>query len=367
MLSEIQINHVRNIEEASIRFGSKFNVFYGANGSGKTSVIEGIYLLATAKSFRTNQIRKIINENNHSLTVFGRIARTSETLKVGVEKTEETSTIRLNGKNIKAVSELAECLPVLVIEQDSHQLLESGPQFRRKFIDWGLFHVKHHFNSVSVAYRKSLKQRNALLFQGSPHDAIQSWTEGFADLGESYTSMREEYLEALTPYIKEYVKELLQVDSVSIVYRRGWPKDLSLLDCLYQNIERDRANGRTNYGPHRADIVVQLNGKDVRGHVSRGQQKLLVYAFNLAQVSYLKEVQNKETILLLDDLGSELDPAHARGLLQLLSESFGQICITTANLETIPISEMEDVKLFHVKHGSIESIERNNELSRNND
>jgi len=364
MLSEISITNVRNICLATISFGSKFNVFYGQNGSGKTSVIESIYLLATAKSFRSSQARKIINENNQSLTVFGRITGPNESIRIGIEKTVNANTIRVNGSNVRFISELAECLPVLVIEQDSHKLLESGPQWRRKFIDWGLFHVKHDFTSIWSDYRKSLKQRNALLIQGAPTDIIQSWTDGLCELADAYTSMREEYVDKLQPYFQSYVSSLLDEAGYTLTYKRGWTKDISLLNCMSENISKDRSSFRTNYGPHRADLVIKKDSKDIRDHVSRGQQKLLVYALNLAQVSLLKDLTNKNTILLLDDMGSELDLNHSNNLLTLLEESFGQVCITTANLDTIPLADMDDVKLFHVKHGSIEVI---NELSTNND
>jgi len=364
VLTEISITNVRNINTALLPLGPKFNVFFGLNGSGKTSVIESIYLLATARSFRTTQVRKIINENNHSLLVFGRIQGLNGSTQIGVEKSLGTSSIRLNSKTIKVVSELAECLPVLVIEQDSHKLLEAGPEWRRKFIDWGLFHVKHDFTPVWTSYRKSLKQRNALLVQGASFDVIQSWTDGLTRLGESYSDMRQSYVEELEPYFIKYVDLLLSEQNFSLTYKKGWPKDVSLDECMSESLAKDMASFRTHYGPHRADLVIRRNGKDARDLVSRGQQKLLVYALNLAQVSLLKEVKDKDTILLLDDLGSELDVKHSSNLLTLLSDSFGQVCITTANLDSIPITEMENVKLFHVKHGSIEVI---NELSTNND
>jgi len=364
MLSEFTITNVRNIQNASLTLGPKFNIFFGPNGAGKTSIIESIYLLATTKSFRSSHSRKIINENNHSLTVFGRIEGLHEHAKLGVEKTLEAKTIRVNGKTVNAVSELAERLPVLVIEQDSHKLVESGPLWRRKFIDWGLFHVKHDFNSVWSSFNKTLKQRNALLLQGADSEMIDNWDEGLATLGERYSELREDYIQTLEPVFNSFAEELIADSDFGLNYKKGWAKDKSLKQSLSENLDRDRLNGRTSSGPHRGDLVIRKNGKDIREHVSRGQEKLLVYALNLAQVSLLKELKDKDTILLLDDLGSELDVNHSNNLLQLLSRSFGQVCITTANLDTIPLANMEDVKLFHVKHGSIEVI---NELSINND
>jgi len=364
MLDEIQITNVRNILQESLTLGSKFNVFYGANGSGKTSVLESIYLVSTAKSFRTNLTNKIINQNNLSLTVFARIARLGDTLRVGVNKSLEANTIRLNGNEIKTLSELAELLPVLVIEQDSHKLLESGPQWRRKFLDWGLFHVKHDFNTLSLNYRKALKQRNALLSTGSSREEIRSWSVNLAELGERYSKERSDYIAHISPYFQEYVSLLLGITESSISYKTGWKKGESLLTCLGDQIDRDILYRTTNSGPHKGDISILLDGKEAKDLVSRGQQKLLVYALKLAQVSYLKNVTEKETLLLLDDLGSELDVHHSSNLLDLLSSSFGQVCITTANLDSIPLSNMLNVKLFHVKHGTIEV---NNQLSNHND
>ncbi|HFD32070.1 MAG TPA: DNA replication/repair protein RecF [Gammaproteobacteria bacterium] len=364
MLAEINISDVRNIESTTFEFGPRFNVFYGDNGGGKTSVLESIYLLATAKSFRSSHARKIINENKQSLVVFGRIKGENESIKVGIEKALSSSAIRVNGSNLKSVSELAELLPVLVIEQDSHKLLEAGPQERRKFLDWGLFHVKHEFTSIWASYKKNLKQRNALLAQGTDSTSLDSWTVGLSEDGETYSTLRSEYINELAPFFKHYAEHLLGKGDYELIYKRGWPKEISLLECMSSHISRDIQSGRTNYGPHRADLLIYKNGKDVRDLVSRGQQKLLVYALNLAQVSLLKSKNGKETMLLLDDLGSELDLGHSSNLLTLLDESFGQVCITTANLDTIPLADMNNVKLFHVKHGSIEVI---NELSVNND
>ncbi len=356
MLLEIHISGVRNIESANIQLGETFNVFFGENGSGKTSVLESIYLLATSKSFRSIQARKIINVNNHSLTVFGRIQKLNDVFKVGLEKRIDANTIRINGNDIRVLSELLECLPVLVVEQDSHKLLESGPLWRRKFIDWGLFHVKHDFTSIWRDYRKSLKQRNILLVQNAASDVISSWTQGLVSLGERYSALREEYLSLLVPYFIRYANALLGDENYSLVYKRGWPKDVSLNQCLCDHLHKDRIRGRTSYGPHRADLLVKIQGKDARDHVSRGQQKLLVYALNLAQVSLLKEVKQKQTLLLLDDLGSELDVRHSTNLLSLLQESFGQVCITTASLDSVPVANMKKVKLFHVEHGKVTEV-----------
>jgi len=353
ILKYIHINDVRNISEAKIEFGKRLNILYGENGSGKSSVLESIYLLSSGKSFRSRQITKIIKENKNKLTLFGKLECADKTTLLGIEKSGSGHKIHINGESVNQVSALAMCLPVLVVTQDSHKLLEAGPQWRRQFIDWGLFHVKHEFHSIWTSYRKLLKNRNQALVNNASKSEIEAWNEGLASHGDKYSIFRQEYIEAILPYFIKFTSILLGDEDCKIIYKRGWPKDIDLLKCLNNQYDRDRMTGRTAYGPHRSDVTVIMKDRDSRDHASRGQQKLLVYALNLAQIAYLKEISGKETLLLLDDLGAELDICHSKKLLNLVSGCFTQVCITTANLESLPLEEFQDYKLFHVEHGSI--------------
>jgi len=355
ILKQIHIHDVRNISEAKIEFGNHLNILYGENGSGKSSVLESIYLLSSGKSFRSRQITKIIKENKKKLTLFGKLESADKTTTLGIEKSSSGHKIHINGESVNQISALAMCLPVLVVTQDSHKLLEAGPQWRRQFIDWGLFHVKHEFHAIWSNYRRLLKNRNQALLNKASKSEIEAWNEGLASYGSTYSELRQEYIEAVLPYFAKYTALLLDDENCNLIYKRGWPKDSDLLDCLNSQYERDRVSGRTAYGPHRSDVTVIMKDRDAKDHASRGQQKLLVYALNLAQIAYLKEISGKETLLLLDDLGAELDIDHSRKLLGLISDRFAQVCITTANLESLPLKEFQDLKLFHVEHGTIHS------------
>jgi DNA replication and repair protein RecF len=356
ILNQIHIYDVRNIVEAKLELGKHLNILYGENGSGKTSVLEAIYMLSTGKSFRSRHITKIIRESKNKLTLFGKLGELEKNTTLGIEKSSAGHIIHINGEKIKQVSSLAMRLPVLVISQDSHKLLESGPQWRRQFVDWGLFHVKHEFLSIWTNYRKLLKNRNHALSNKASRSEIEAWNEGLATYGEEYSLLRREYLDSLLTHFHDYASILLGDNQYSISYKQGWTKGSSLLDTLNAQYERDRMSLRTAYGPHRGDIMLSLNGKDAKDKVSRGQQKLLVYALYLAQITHLKKITNKETLMLLDDLGAELDISHTHKLLNLISERFSQVCITTANLDSLPLHEFKDVKVFHVEHGNISPI-----------
>ena len=357
LLDYIHIKDFRNIVEAKIQFGKQLNVFYGENGSGKSSVLESIYMLTTGKSFRTRQITKIIKEKENKLTLFGKLEQAGNKATLGLERSVRGHVIRINGETVTRFSALASCLPVLVITQDSHKLLEAGPQWRRQFIDWGLFHVEHNFLSIWLNYRKLLKNRNVALANGAKQAEIDAWNEGLASYGEAFTAQRQAYITGILPLFQDFTDILLGNRACNLEYRRGWPASSNLLDTLNSQYQRDIRRGRTSYGPHRGDLVVKINGYEAKDHVSRGQQKLLVNALYFAQISYLKKNSNKNTLILLDDLGAELDIGHARKLINLVATRFSQVCITTANLDSLPLDKNNKVKLFHVKHGDIKSVD----------
>jgi len=355
-LTNLRIQNVRNIKEANLEFGPQFNIFYGENGSGKTSLLEAVYLLSTGKSFRTSNIPKVIQNSTDYLLLFGKLD-SKKNQNIGLRKTnDKLSEIHINGEKVNKLSELAQCLPTLVVTQDSHKLLESGPQWRREFLDWGLFHVKHDFGETWSNYRKILKQRNMALSSHASKKEIDAWNFNLAATGSKITSHRKEYISQLIPHFQKYSGSLLGEGEFQLKYKQGWPQDLDLLESLSSQYERDIITGRTEYGPHRADLTVLFNGKDSKDHVSRGQQKLLVYSLKLGQIALMNEMSNKDTLMLLDDLGSELDVIHASKLIVLLANYFTQVFITTANLETLPLNEVVNKKMFHVKHGTIESL-----------
>lgn len=349
IIERIHIFNVRNISEIDIRLGNHLNIFHGENGSGKTSILEAIYMLSSGKSFRSRKIRKIIKEHEDKLTIFAQF----DEVTMGLERSYSSRKMQVNGESVSKVSTLAKHFPVLIITQDSHRLFDSGPLNRRQFLDWGLFHVEHDFLSVWSNYRKLLKNRNVALSNNASESEIIAWDQGLVLYGSKYTDFRKSYLAKLLPHFIRYARLLFGNYSFDLEYKQGWSEDKSFGECLAEQYPKDRFARRTVYGPHRSDLIVKINNRDAKDHVSRGQQKMLVYALYFSQVTLLKEIHNKETLILLDDLGAELDVQHAQKLLSLVSELFSQACITTANIDSLPLAKFESVKMFHVEHGSV--------------
>jgi len=205
-LSKLTLRHFRNITAAEFEFSNSINIFVGDNGAGKTNILESIYYLSIARSFRSSQTKKIIQSEKDYLQVVGHVqdscSGTGSVL--GVRKSSVKTQIRINGETTTQSSQLATYLPVQIIHPQGHQLLEQGPKQRRQFLDWGVFHVEPSFLSLWHDYSHTLKQRNAALRQRQTSKAVELWNPRLLTLGEKMTGLRKRYLEMLQPHIKYY-------------------------------------------------------------------------------------------------------------------------------------------------------------------
>lgn len=354
-LTQLDIRQVRNLHEAKINPGQRCNYIYGANASGKTSVLEAIYLLSVARSFRTTHIKHVISHEQPSLQVFARIQNKNESTALGLERSAKKTKIRINGADVKQVSELSALLPVQIINPDVHKLLEQGPKYRRQFIDWGVFHVEHDFLLSWQQYYRVLKQRNAALRRKQDKKAITLWDNQLIENAKSITLSRENYLSGFLPIFNRYVEKLMGLH-VEIHYQRGWNTELSFTDTLEKSFDKDIFKGFTSLGPHRADLEISHNGILVQNCFSRGQQKLLVCAMRLAQISHLKQETEQQSILLVDDLAAELDLAHRQNLIELLIDTGAQLFVTATEQNSFILPPEIESKMFHVEHGVLKEV-----------
>lgn len=353
-LSVLTLQNFRNIEAADLNFSSVCNIFLGANGAGKTNILEAIYYLSLARSFRTRQPKKIIHLQADYLQLVGKVKETgtkSDSV-LGIRKSVDGTQIRINGETAKQASRLAAYLPVQVIHPQGHQLLEQGPKLRRQFLDWGVFHVEPSFLSLWHDYAHTLKQRNAALRQGQQPRAIQLWDQRVIEQGEKITSLRIAYLDKLQPHIQHYCSVLMGQE-VILDYRQGWPAEVAFSTALKSGLELDRQHGYTRIGPHRADLVFKCENNRVQDFFSRGQQKLLVCALRLAQIKQLKKETKREGLILIDDLAAELDDHHCETLITNALATGAQVFITSTHLDLLKIKSGSEYKLFHVEHGDI--------------
>lgn len=361
-LDRLFFQGLRNLEPLELGPGPGINLFVGDNGSGKTSLLEGIHILGMGRSFRTRHLRHVIHHEADQLTLHGRLLGEppgEPPVPIGVRRHREASELemRLAGEKVDRLAQLVEALPLQLINPDAFRLLEGPPGGRREFLDWGVFHVKHDFMSVWRSFRRALKHRNALLRHGRIQDALlDAWEKELVHWGERLDALRREWIESFQPVFMETLSGLIDLSGLELRYTRGWDRKRDLETVLRQSRMTDRQMGFTQQGPQRADIGIRYCKRPAVEVLSRGQQKLVVSALKLAQGRLLEQTTGRSCLYLIDDLPAELDVEHRRVFCQWLERMRCQAFITSVDPGAL-CSGWETnttVSMFHVKHGEIE-------------
>ena len=412
MIERLQISHLRNLTQVSLNTAA-CNVIIGANGSGKTSLLEAIFLLSRGKSFRHHQPKRYIQHHQNAATVH---ARLSDSSALAIQKqVDATTVLRLNQTTVYNQSILTEQLPTLLIDPSTMDMLEQGSASRRQLLDWLVFHMKQGFHSQWVAYQRLLKQRNSLL-KKSRHltqaqlAELKAWDKGLANHAALIHHYREHVFAEWQPYFAESIAQLLPAyaEQLSLSYNVGYDTTIPLDIQLNERLEQDLQLGYTRIGNHRADIHVhwrssdgsQTAGNDVKGInnntnnasktdvniklpilkeqaanvLSRGEKKLLITALRLSQLPLLlndekvslsgerenstlsNNIKLKATpVVLLDDITAELDDRAIDILLSTLAQLPCQVFMTSLTAEILPLVHQywTKPKMFHVKQGNM--------------
>jgi len=355
-LTQLHIKNFRNLEDIQITPVQGVNLIVGDNASGKTSLLEAIYYLSHIRSFRTPYVTDLILRQRPYLQLVANIETVNQqTIPLGIRRSRNKSEIRVNKQPIKRVSDIAAQFPVLAIHPDSYKLITGSSSQRRQYLDWGVFHVEHGFFQAWQRFKKALAQRNASLKSKQKSDVCQLWNNEIHNTAHYIDQLRSQYFEKLSPYFYQLTKQFFNEDRVDIEYKRGWPVDRSLLTLLNENLHKERMRGYTTHGPHRAEIIMKVNGQSAQTCISRGQQKLLVALMRLAQAQQFTEATNSACVLLYDDLPAELDVNHRKSILSVLSSMNIQLFLTAIEKHQIDLSAWEVKKMFHVEHGKLES------------
>jgi DNA replication and repair protein RecF len=248
---------------------------------------------------------------------------------------------------------LAAALPVHAIDPGVHQLVDGGPSERRRFLDWGVFHVEHQYLELWKRYRRSLGQRNAALKAGANPRELAAWTEPLATAGTAIDAQRRAYVQALAEAVGRFSWSLLE-HAVTVEYAPGWSGDRPFADALSDSAARDRLAGSTDVGPHRADLVFRIDDRRVQDEASRGQQKLITAALVLAQATVQRASGEEPSVVLVDDPAAELDAASLERLLAVLENLPAQLIMTALTPEQLPPSA--NAAVFHVERGEVRAL-----------
>ncbi len=354
-LERLGIEDFRCIERAELEFDPRCNLVSGENASGKTSLLEAIFFLGRGRSFRTNRYETLVRAGCRQFTLTGRIGASGVSQPVGMRVGSTGIEARFGGQPVSGLAELAMRLPVQAIDPEVHRLVDGGPQERRRYLDWGVFHVEPGFVEHWRRYQRALRQRNAALKAGQAVPLIQAWDPELVEAGEVVRVHRERYMVRLREAVRDVGRRMLDLE-IDLGLAQGWPAERDLGEALRLSLPRDRERGVTHCGPHRADIHVQVDGHPARDRVSRGQQKLVAAAMLLGQLRADAEEGSRVAALLVDDPAAELDATRLERLLEEVLSLPSQLFITALDAGNPALARLPAGHAFHVEHGSVSRL-----------
>ena len=356
-LNQLRVENLRNIRDQEIEPASGLNLITGPNGAGKTSLLEAVYLLSHARSFRTRRNDLLIRHGSEQLSIFGLVERAQGSVRLGLMQSAGRWVAKVDGQTPPALASMLRECAVVCFEPGSHALISGSSDERRRFIDWGVFHVEPNFVDIFRKYRRALQQRNSLLKQGSNATTaeLDVWDQELVQAAYPLVETRTRYLErlgkALTVILGMYLPEL---GSATFQSTPGWNTTLTLSAALKEACTIDRLRGHTTRGPHRMDWSLRFRDVPHREQLSRGQEKLCAIACMLAQAELFHEDHAEWPMVVMDDLASELDPSHQQAVIASVLSKTAQIFMT--GTEPPVVLSGQQHRQFHVEHGQIQAL-----------
>ena len=349
-IESITIENFRCLARAGLEADPQYNLIYGGNASGKTSLLEAMAYLGRGKSFRGAPTSNLIRHGKKEFVLFGRAENGGHVSSVGVRNSRHGLEVRIDGQTDGGAAALAAVLPLQIIDPDVHDLVSGGPEQRRRYLDWIAFHVEQNYLSLWRRFRRTLKQRNAALKVGSAARVMQGWNTEFVTLSTQLDEARRQALVVSTQALEETGRALLG-SNVRFEYKSGWNIERGLLASLEEDLERDVQLGSTQHGPHRGDLRLICDERQARTLVSRGQQKLLACAMIIAATRTAQAALQHPMLLLLDDPAAELDADSLGRLMEQVVALGSQVVATSLARETLSLPGSPAV--FHVEQGAL--------------
>ena len=352
-ITSIKIDQFRNLVAVDIALASHFNIFFGQNGAGKTSLLEAIYYLGVGRSFRTHLPQRLIRDSTDSFSVFLAVNEGKQwSTPLGVECYKQGDRrLKMDYNVISNWALLARRLPLCLLSSMGYQFLSDGPKIRRQFFDWILFHVEPTFFPSWKRIQRILKQRNAALKAQLPLKEITYWDEALTQDAEHIDKLRGKIALEFNAIFQEVLQHFLPEYALIPHYYRGWSEGRTLIELLAAHLKTDLQRGYTQIGPQRADFRFSIRTLPAQDILSQGQKKLVTYALHITQGLLLKEKTLISPIYLIDDLTAELDINKRKCVLNLLIQLESQVFITGIN--PLNLEMPHNTLMFRVQHGSI--------------
>jgi len=357
-IKTLKIINFKNHSEKSFDFSSEINCFVGNNGAGKTNILDALHYISMGKSFLGNSDFQNIKEDENFFSIESEIEgeEKNDIIKILLQK-EAKKIIKKNEKTYERMADHIGFLPSVMISPYDANLISDGGESRRKFLDAMISQTDSEYLFNLIQYQKTLQQRNALLkyFQKNRTfdiDSLEIYNEPITKFGTQIFKKRQLFVEAILPTIQHFYTIISKGnEKVTVIYESDLNED-NFENLLSENLEKDSLLTYTSKGIHKDDLRFEMNGNLIKKFGSQGQQKSFLIALKLAQIKRIKEITNKNPILLLDDIFDKLDDNRVSQLIELVNEqNFGQIFITDTHkerTESVVKRINEESKIFEI-------------------
>ena len=358
-IKELELNNFRNYEELKVSFSKGINIFLGENAQGKTNLLEGIYLNAVARSFKTQRDKELIRFDQDFCKVRS-VAHYDDEDHVSeiVISREGAKAVKIDGVKITRSSELLDRLHIIVFSPEDLKIVKDEPGKRRGFINRELCQIRPGYVNDLNTYRRVLRQRNAYLREERPDPAVLAvWDEELVRSGCRLVRERRKFIEKIDEISRDIHsrisggKENLQLTYETDIDRQG-EEEACFHQLLDDYREKDLQQGSTRKGPHHDDIKISADGIDLRRFGSQGQQRTAALSLKLSEIRLIEEETGQKPVLLLDDVLSELDNDRQKYLISSLGEN--QMFITTTDLIGSVARSLPEGKVFKIKSGQVD-------------
>lgn len=358
-IDSLSLMNFRNYETLNISFGN-LNIIYGLNGSGKTNIVEAIYMLALTKSFRINNDKIMIKKGKIKAKIKGNVLKKNDENEFGVEISNDGKIVAINGEKQDKVSDYVSKINVILFNPSDTRLIDDAPSERRKMLNIEISQIYKEYLVVLTNYQRILKQRNfyirGMYINGSyTSEYLDILTKKLVEYGKVICKYRQDFIDNINKYIKSNYEKIFSSGTLKIRYVSTFKNksEDDLIKRFKDNYQKELSVGKTLEGIHHDDIMFILDNNNLKEWGSEGQRKNAIISFKLAEINVINEIKGYYPILILDDLFSELDKEKITNLLGMLDRNV-QTFITTTDLKNISKKVIKDAKKIKVCDGAIE-------------
>ena len=361
-IDEISLVNFRNYEQLNLKFSNSLNIIYGINGSGKTNLVEAIYLLSLTKSFRISNDKILIKKGAMKAKIRGEIRKNESLSSYGVEISQDNKIVLIDDQKVDKISDYISKVNIVLYNPFDIRLIDEAPEKRRKLLNISISALYKEYLVLLANYQKILKQRNFYLrgmLINNNYDTtyLDILTNKLIEYGLIIYKYRMEFIEKINSYISDIYNGIFDNSMLKIKYISTFKNKNSreLLDMYKRNYQKEMSIGKTLYGVHHDDIAFIVDNNSLKEFGSEGQRKNAIISYKLAEINVIKEIKGYYPILILDDLFSELDKGRVINIFGLLNNEV-QTFITTTEIKNVSKKYLKNAKIYQVDAGNIMEV-----------